>query len=85
MIAHMTCCLADNEHRLKAVAKFPFLSKYRDLWVVDDLIRGHLKVRKAALKKLDLEKIAADVIGPEAVEEHTKKTAKEDAKRRLRK
>ena len=40
--------------RVQAVKKYPLLRRYKDLWVVDDFIRGHLKARKAALQREEL-------------------------------
>ena len=46
--------------RSQTIDRFPFSNKYRDLWIVNDFIKAHLKVWKAALKKQELEKIVAD-------------------------
>ncbi|KAJ3765838.1 hypothetical protein FB446DRAFT_709137 [Lentinula raphanica] len=43
------------------IKKYPILEEYKDLWVIDDFIRCHLKVRKAALRTEKLEKIVADL------------------------
>lgn len=44
---------------LQATKKFPMLRNYQNLWVVDDFIRAHLKARKQALKREELQSLAA--------------------------
>jgi hypothetical protein len=44
---------------VQAVKEFPLLRKYQNLWVVNDFIKGHLKARKQALRREELQTLAA--------------------------
>ncbi|KAJ3709919.1 hypothetical protein EV361DRAFT_955507 [Lentinula raphanica] len=76
-IATMNCSLPFSEQPLpkiqairdEAVIKFPFLSSYENLWVVDDFLRSRIKYEKSSIKRKADAKLAEE--------------AREEAKRRL--
>ncbi|KAK1225025.1 hypothetical protein PQX77_012043 [Marasmius sp. AFHP31] len=62
-----------NKIKQKALTKFPFLSQYKNLWPVDDLILGVVKYRNSAMKK------AKAVAALKAVDEAINAVAGDDA------
>ncbi|KAJ3833454.1 hypothetical protein F5878DRAFT_645937 [Lentinula raphanica] len=76
-ISTMNCSLSFSDQPLskiqairdEAVIKFPFLSSYENLWVVDDFLRSRIKYEKSSMKRKADAKLAEE--------------AREEAKRRL--
>ncbi|KAJ3770423.1 hypothetical protein FB446DRAFT_705447 [Lentinula raphanica] len=68
VLATMDCSLPFSDQPLlklqairdEALTKFPFLSCYERLWVVDDLLRCRLKYEKSALKRKADAKLAQE-------------------------